>query len=93
MKLRYTPRAKADLSEIFDFVAQDNRHAASRIIAKIRVNLAGLAANPLLGRPGRIQDTRELIIADYPFIVAYYCGLSNSGKRDSNTCHYPRKSS
>ncbi|MDP3589464.1 MAG: type II toxin-antitoxin system RelE/ParE family toxin [Methylobacter sp.] len=50
MKLSYTRRAKTDLSDIFDYVAQDNTHAAARIITKIRNSLAGLTANPSLGR-------------------------------------------
>lgn len=71
MKLSYTQRAKTDLSEIFDYVAQDNTHAAARIITKIRNSLAGLTANPSLGRPGRVDDTRELVITHTPYIVAY----------------------
>lgn len=71
MKLRYTTRAKADLGEIFDYVAQDNPRAAARIIAKIRNNLTSLATNPSLGRPGRVDGTRELVIAHFPYVAAY----------------------
>lgn len=59
------------MSEVFDYVAQDNTRAAARIITKIRNNLAGLTANPSLGRPGRIDGTRELVITHTPYIVAY----------------------
>ncbi|MDP1773155.1 MAG: type II toxin-antitoxin system RelE/ParE family toxin, partial [Methylobacter sp.] len=48
-----------------------NFHAAARIITKIRNSLAGLTANPSLGRPGRVDGTRELIITHTPYIVAY----------------------
>ena len=71
MKLKFTPRAKADLGEIFAYVAQDNFRAAARIIAKIRNNLAALIVNPYLGRPGRVDGTRELIVAQLPYIAAY----------------------
>jgi len=71
MRLRYTQRAKTDLSEIYDFVAQENRHAAARIMTKIRDTLSSLIANPFMGRPGRIDGTRELIVTHFPFIVAY----------------------
>lgn len=71
MKLKFTPRAKADLGEIFAYVAQDNSRAAARIIAKIRNNLAGLIVNPYLGRPGRVDGTRELVVAQLPYIAAY----------------------
>ncbi len=76
MKLRYTRRAKTDLSEIFDYIAQDNPHAAARIVSKIRNSLSGLTANPSLGRPGRIDDTRELVIPAY----LLYRRISNSWK-------------
>lgn len=71
MKLRYTRRAKTDLSEIFGYIAQDNAHAAARIIGRIRNSLVGLTANPSLGRPGRVDDTRELVIPHTSYIVAY----------------------
>ncbi|QSB01162.1 type II toxin-antitoxin system RelE/ParE family toxin [Methylomonas sp. BW4-1] len=71
MRLRYTRRAKTGLSEIYDFVAQDNRNAATRIITKIHDTLNSLLANPFMGRPGRIDGTRELIITHFPFIVVY----------------------
>lgn len=71
MKLKYTRRAKTDLSEIFDYVAQDNVHAAARIIAKIRNSLAGLTTNPSLGRQGRIDGTRELVVVHVPYIVVH----------------------
>ena len=59
------------MSEIFDYVAQDNAHAAARIITKILNSLVGLIVNPSLGRPGRVDGTRELVIAHAPYIVAY----------------------
>jgi len=71
MKLRYTRRAKTDLSEIFDYITQDNTHAAARIVTKIRNSLTSLTANPSLGRPGRVDDTRELVIPHTSYIVAY----------------------
>jgi toxin ParE1/3/4 len=30
-----------------------------------------LSENPEIGRPGRVRDTRELVVARTPFIVAY----------------------
>lgn len=36
MKLRYTPRAKLDIAEIHDYIAQDNPQAAKRVILLIR---------------------------------------------------------
>jgi len=57
-----------------DFVAlriTNKLNSAARIITKIRNGLAGLTANPSLGRPGRVDGTRELVITHTPYIVAY----------------------
>ena len=35
MKLRYTPRAKLDLAEIHDYIAQEKSQAARRVILLI----------------------------------------------------------
>lgn len=59
------------MGEIFDYVAQDNPHAAARIIAKIHNSVTSLAANPSLGRQGRVDGTRELVVAHMPYIAAY----------------------
>lgn len=71
MKLRYTPRARADLAEIHDYIAQENPGAARRIVMLIRKASESLLENPQIGRPGRVDGTRELTIARFPFMVAY----------------------
>jgi toxin ParE1/3/4 len=71
MRLRYTPRARHDLAEIHDYVAQANPQAARRIISIIRKETETLPQNPLIGRVGRVEGTRELTIGRYPFMVAY----------------------
>lgn len=71
MKLRYTPRARSDLAEIHDYIAQENLHAARRVIAIIRKSAELLLLNPLLGRAGRVVGTRELTVGRLPFLLAY----------------------
>jgi len=71
MKLRYTPRARSDLAEIHDYIAQDNLQAARRVIAIIRKTAEALPQNPLVGKTGRVTGTRELTIGRFPFILAY----------------------
>lgn len=72
MKLRYTSRAKSDLEEIHDYIAQENLQAARRVLVIVRKAGEGLLLNPLLGRPGRISGTRELSIGRFPFMLAYH---------------------
>ncbi|PIQ11604.1 MAG: type II toxin-antitoxin system mRNA interferase toxin, RelE/StbE family [Hydrogenophilales bacterium CG18_big_fil_WC_8_21_14_2_50_58_12] len=72
MKLRYTPRARLDLAEIHDHIAQENRQVARQVVSLIRQEAEKLLLNPGMGRrSGRVEGTRELVIGRYPFIVAY----------------------
>mgnify|MGYP001612580003 CR=1 FL=1 len=71
MKLRYTPRARLDLTEIHDYIAQENRQVARRAVSLIRKEAEKLLFNPEMGRSGRVEGTRELVIGRYPFVVAY----------------------
>jgi toxin ParE1/3/4 len=47
------------------------RTTANRMIERIRAAVTRLAASPALGRPGRVADTRELVIPHTPYIVPY----------------------
>lgn len=71
MRLRYTPRARLDLAEIHDYIAQENPQAARRIVSIIRKAAEALPQNPLVGKTGRVAGTRELTAGRFPFILAY----------------------
>ncbi len=71
MRLRYTPRAKLDLAEIHDYIAQENSQAARRVVLIIRRAAETLPQNPYIGRAGRIGGTRELTVGHFPFMLAY----------------------
>jgi len=71
MKLRWTRPALRDLEEIHAHIADRAPAAALRAARLLRAQAEGLAAHPLMGRVGRIDGTRELVVADLPFIIAY----------------------
>ncbi len=71
MKLRYTPRAKFDLAEIHEYIAQENPRAAKRVVLIIRQAAETLLQNPLVGRMGRVTGTRELPVGRFLFLLAY----------------------
>jgi addiction module RelE/StbE family toxin len=71
MKLRWLTAALADLRAIKDYISEENPSAAQRVIDKIRTETGILLRQPSIGRAGRIVDTRELVIKQYPYIVAY----------------------
>ena len=50
MTLRFRPDALGDLEEIQDFIAEDNRAAAARLIGSLRKACEFLAGNPHAGR-------------------------------------------
>lgn len=71
MKIRFTPTANADIYAIYDYIAEDNPVAAQRTLDQIESMIDHLVDHPKLGRPGRVKDTRELIIPDTEYIAAY----------------------
>ena len=60
--------AKDDLTAIADYIA------AHDVIDRIDSAVGRLADHPRLGRPGRIEGTRELVIPGLPYIVVYRIG-------------------
>lgn len=71
MRVRWQKTALGDLREIAEHIAQENPGAARRVVAEIRRQVRVLADHPYLGHPGRVADTRELVIANYSYVVAY----------------------
>jgi addiction module RelE/StbE family toxin len=71
MKIRWLDLAVDDLVDIADYIARDNPDAANRIVSRLWSAARSLATQPEMGRPGRVFDTRELIVSGTPFIVPY----------------------
>ena len=71
MILRWLDAALDDLRAIKVYIAEENPDAARRVVASIRSAADILKDQPTIGRAGRIADTHELVISQYPYIVAY----------------------
>ncbi len=71
MKVAWTRLALEDMNNAYEFVAQQNPYAATNIINRIEAGVNALRIHPNLGRPGRVQGTRELVVAGTPFIIPY----------------------
>jgi toxin ParE1/3/4 len=72
LQVDWTLAADTDLESIVAYIAEDNPRAAAGIVMKIiRIVEEHLSQTPAMGRPGRIPKTRELIVPDTPYIVAY----------------------
>ena len=63
--------ALEDLEEARRYIMQDDPEAAERVRTAILSAVEHLAELPHLGKPGRVTDTRERVIPDTPYIVAY----------------------
>jgi toxin ParE1/3/4 len=71
MHLEWSVFARADRKAIFDYIEEDNPRAAITVDERIRVRVEGLTQFPEMGRPGRIDGTREMVISGTPYIAAY----------------------
>jgi addiction module RelE/StbE family toxin len=71
MRVRWLRQALQNLDNIATYIAEDDPAAADDLVAEIEDVVGLLARHALLGKPGRVPGTRELVIAGTPFIVAY----------------------
>jgi len=71
VKLIWSDAAITDLREIHSWIGVRNPAAARRMLARIRIAAARLTAHPFLGRPGRMEGTRELMVPDTPYFLSY----------------------
>ena len=72
MRLRWTRLAEQDLDQIAEDIGQDSAAAAARVVLEL-IDQAEtlLPRHPALGRPGRVLGTRELVVGQLPYIIAY----------------------
>jgi plasmid stabilization system protein ParE len=71
MKVRWTPRALAQLEAIHAYIAVENRAAAAKVIAGIRNTVAMLADFPAAGEQTDRRDVRTILAWPYAYRVYY----------------------
>ena len=71
MQLRWTTAAADDLEGIAEYLFEKSPRNATQLIRKIYEAPSSLKNYPNLGRPGKKEGTRELVIAPLPYIVVY----------------------
>jgi len=72
VRLEWTQPAFKDVQEAGRYIALDDPHAAKRMAERVREAVEYLVDQPNIGRPGRMQGTRELVISGTPFIAVYW---------------------
>ena len=70
MELFWTPEAKQDRDQIYDYIEADNPAAALTLDELFSKNASLLVEHPGLGRLGRVKGTRELV-AHRNYILIY----------------------
>ena len=70
-RIRWTERALRRLDQIGAFIEKDNPTAAAQVVVRIVSVVDNLAEHPAMGRVGRVKGTRELVLADIPYIIPY----------------------
>ena len=71
MKIFWTKPARQDLREIFTYIAEENPRAARALLTEIKERASVLQDNPQLGRKGRVEGTRELVLSGTPYLLPY----------------------
>lgn len=69
-ELRWKAAAVADLNAVVDYISIYNPSAALSLLDEVEAKVSQLADQPKRGRPGRVLDTRELVVRPN-YIVVY----------------------
>jgi toxin ParE1/3/4 len=71
MAIVWTTAARRDVNEIWDFIEVRNPDAAELVSSEILRAVEGLLQFPKRGKPGRVKETRELVVSGLPYVVVY----------------------
>ena len=61
MRIRWTPAAAADLQQISDYLREHYPHYRQATLRKLFDTIRNLRDAPHLGKPGRVEGTREIL--------------------------------
>ena len=70
MQIKWTKRAANNLDAVVAYIAQDSPLAAKKFLSELLQKVDHLQSFPMLGRPGVVPLTRELVI--HHNYIAYY---------------------
>jgi toxin ParE1/3/4 len=71
MRIRFTPKARADLDAIFAYTADENPSAAARLVLGIEASIDTLRDFPNLGHPTSPVGRHVLTVPGAPYRVYY----------------------
>lgn len=71
MRIRWTPPAAADMQNISDYLKEHRPRDRQPTLRKLYEKIRALKDAPYVGRPGRIEGTRELLFPPLPYVAVY----------------------
>ena len=71
MKVRITPRARADLAEIRQYVGERSESGVITLLRSIYLTINFIAENPRAAVATDEADVRVKIVVDYPYKIFY----------------------
>jgi toxin ParE1/3/4 len=71
LNLVWLPSAIANRDSQLEYIARNNVRAAIEQGDRIAKQVVQLIEHPEIGRQGRIEGTRELVVSRTPFILVY----------------------
>lgn len=77
MKIVWLTEAEDHRDAAIEYIALDSLSAALNQLDEIAAQTSRLAEHPMLGRSGRVDGTRELVINRTPFHVIYRLHAEN----------------
>lgn len=89
MQIVWLKTALSNVDEIAQYISQENSTAAQQVVDMIIEQVNQLATQPALGRPGRVLNTRELVISNTHFLVPYR--IKNNSVEVLRVFHTSRK--
>jgi len=71
MRIRWTPPTVKDMQGISDYLKDHHPRYRQPTMRKLYEKILALKETPHIGRPGRIEGTRELLFSPMPYVAVY----------------------
>jgi toxin ParE1/3/4 len=71
VEIKWLNKALKNFDDEAQYIAQDDPATAKLVVQRIVNAINFLPDNPAIGHPGRIHDTRELVVDNTRYIIAY----------------------
>lgn len=72
LKITWTKRALENLKSEIEFIALKDFSSSLKVLDRVEKAASTLGLFPESGRPGQVNETRELIVMKTSYIIPYY---------------------